>query len=117
MKSAMQKYKEFMDEPEEENYSKLEAIGEEAYQILCASRKKEKQRKRLEEILIETGISTEDYNLIKTGSRKRRLTEYKVRFIQAAIREQYTYNEIGKSIGMTDSAIHNILDRWAKITG
>lgn len=109
--NAMQKYRKFMDELEEENYSKLNAIGEEAYIILCSSKKEEKRRKRLEEILIETGISIEDYKLIKTGSRKRSLTEYKKKYIQAAIREGYTYSEIGESIGMTDSAIYNILER------
>lgn len=70
-------------------------------------------RKWLEEILIETGISTEDYKLIKIGSRKRRLTEYKIKYIQSAIREGYTYSEIGKSIGMTHSGIYNILERYS----
>jgi len=42
--SAKEKYKEFMDELEEENYSKLEAIGDEAYVVLCLSRKEENQR-------------------------------------------------------------------------
>lgn len=112
--NGIEKYKEFMSELEEENYSRSEAIGEEAYQILCRSRKEEKQRRRLEEILIGTGVAIEDYKLIKTGSRKRNLTGYKLNFIQEAIIEGYTYREIGKCIGMTDSGIHNILDRWGK---
>ncbi|WP_373000356.1 transposase [Lutispora sp.] len=114
--SAMQKYKEYMDEPEDGNYSRVNAIGEEAYQVMCLSRKEENQRKRLDEILIETGVSTEDYRLIKAGSRKRKLTGYKIQFIQAAIKERYTYSEIGKSIGMTDSGVQHILDRWGSET-
>jgi len=112
--SAIEEYKEFMDELEEENYSKLSSIGEEAYQIMCLNRREEKQRKRLDEILAETGVSTEYYNLIKTGSRKRKLAEYKIQFIQSAIQERYTYSEIGRFIGMTDSGIYNILDRREK---
>ncbi|MHB1392170.1 MAG: transposase [Clostridia bacterium] len=112
--SAIQKYKEFMDEPEETNYSKLDAIGEEAYVVLCSSRKEEKRRKRLDEILIETGIAMEDYNLVKAGSRKRRLTEYKIKYIRAAKEQHYTYIEIGKNIGMTDSGVQHILDKYDK---
>jgi len=114
--SAIDKYKEFMDELEVENYSKLGAIGDESYRIMCLSRREEKQRKGLDEILAETGVSTENYNLIKSGSRKRRLTKYKIQFIQAAIRERYTYSEIGRFIGMTDSGINNIIERWEKAT-
>lgn len=112
--SAIQKYKEFMDEPEEENYSKLDAIGDEAYVILCTSRKEEKKRKRLDEVLIETGITLEDYSLIKSGSRKRRLTEYKIKYTKAAIEQHYTYNEIGKNIGMTDSGIQHMIDKYSE---
>lgn len=85
-KSAVQKYKEFMDELEEENYSKLDTIGEEAYIVLCSSRKEGKQRKRLDEILFDTGITLSEYEQIKAGSRKRELTEYKLRYAIAARR-------------------------------
>lgn len=112
--SAIEKYKEFMDELETENYSKLGVIGEEAYRVMCLSRREEKQRKGLEEVLAETGVSEEYYNLIKSGSRKRSLTEYKIQFIQAAIQERYTYSEIGRFIGMTYSGIYNILERCEK---
>ena len=44
---AVEKYKEFMEEEETAEYSKLNAIGEEAYRILCESRK---------EILNEMGM-------------------------------------------------------------
>ena len=109
--SAIQKYKEFMDELEEMNYSKLDAIGEEAYQVMCSSRRGQKSRKRLDEILIETGITMGDYSLLKSGSRKRRLTEYKIKYIIAAIEQHYTYSEIGKNIGMTDSGIQHMIDK------
>ncbi|MGB7606731.1 MAG: hypothetical protein WBL93_14770 [Lutisporaceae bacterium] len=65
-----------MNESEEENYSKINAISDEAYIVIRSSKKEVKQRKELVEILKESGISEDDYyNLIKSGSRKRRLTE------------------------------------------
>jgi hypothetical protein len=76
--SAIEKYKEFIDEQEVENYSKLSEIGDEAYRVMCLSRREEKQRKGLDEILAGTGVSTEYCNLIKSGSRKRKLKDYKI---------------------------------------
>lgn len=77
--NAMEIYKEFMDEMEEENYSRLEAIGEEAYRIMCLSWKEGKPRKRLDEILFDTGVSLKEYEQIKAGLRKRVLTEKNLR--------------------------------------
>ncbi|KUO77472.1 MAG: hypothetical protein APF77_06320 [Clostridia bacterium BRH_c25] len=76
---AVKKYMEFMAVEEQDNYSKPNAIGEEAYCIMCESRKRVKQRKGLDEILIETGVSLDDYQKIKSASRKRALTEYKLK--------------------------------------
>lgn len=109
---AMEKYKEFMDEPEEENYSRLDAIGEEAYVVLCSSRKEEKQRKRLDEILFDTGVSITEYEQIKAGLRKRTLTEYKLRYAIAAKEQHYTLKQIGEHIGMTAVSVKNMLDRY-----
>jgi response regulator of citrate/malate metabolism len=109
---AIEKYKEFMEEAEETDYSKLNAIGDEAYRILCESRKEEKQRKRLDEILFETGISMIEYEMIKTGSRKRTLTEYKLKYAIAAKEQNYTLKEIGEHIGMTAVSVKNMLDRY-----
>lgn len=109
---AMQKYMEFMNEPEEENYSRLEAIGDEAYIALCSSRTEEKQRKRLDEILFDTGVTLTGYEQIKAGLRKRTLTEYKLRYAIGAIKQHYTLKEIGEHIGMTAVSVKNMLDRY-----
>jgi len=74
-KEAIKKYKECMEQEEETDYDNSKVIGEEAYQILCMTRKQIKQRKRLDEILIETGVSEEGYRLIKAGKRRMDLTE------------------------------------------
>lgn len=69
---AVEKYIKFMEVEEQDNYSKPNVIGEEAYRIMCESRKPVKQRKRLDEILMETGVSLDGYQKIKSASRKRR---------------------------------------------
>jgi len=108
---AVEKYKEFMEEKETTEYSKLNAIGEEAYRILCESRKEIEQRKRLDEILMETGVPWEYYQLVKAGSRKRILTEYKLKYAIAALEHHYTLREIGEHINMTSAAINDMLNR------
>lgn len=111
---ALKQYVEYMDEKEKEDYDNKTAIGDEAYIILCKTRKKVEQRKRLDEILIETEVSDKDFENIKKGSRKRNLTKYKIEYAKAAVELKYTYKEIGNNIGMTDTAIRNLLSRKDK---
>ena len=106
---AVKKYMELMTEKEEKDYSKEKIIGDEAYQLMCLSRKKTEERKRLDEILIETGISEEDYALVKSGSRKRRLTQYKLEYARAALALRYTYKEIAHNINITESSIKDMI--------
>jgi hypothetical protein len=113
--TAIEKYKEFMEEREETECSKLNAIGDESYRILCESKKEIKQRKRLDEILFETGIELREYELIKAGSWKRTLTEYKLRYAVAAVEHHYTLREIGEHIGMTAVSVKNMLDRYEEV--
>ena len=110
--AATEKYKEFMEEKEDTDYSKLNAIGDEAYRILCESKKEVKQRKRLDEILFDMGMDLTEYNQIKAGSRKRTLTKYKLSYTIAAIEHHYTLKEIGEHIGMTAVSVKNMLDRY-----
>ena len=104
-----------MNEEETVDYDKMNIIGDEAYQVLCISRKKERQRERLDEILADTVVSNEDYYLIKQGSRKRILTEYKFKFIKEAIKQHYTYQEIGQSIRISGNAVKDIINRYMNI--
>ena len=108
---AVKKYIELMTEKEEKDYSKEKIIGDEAYQLMCLSRRKTEERKRLDEILIETGISEEDYALVKSGSRKRRLTQYKLEYAKAALALRYTYKEIAHNINITESSVKDLIYR------
>lgn len=110
-KEAISKYQEYMKQEEQTDYDNIRAIGEEAYQIMCSTMKKAKQKKSLDEILIGLEISQETYELIKHGSRRRDLTIYKVNYLKAAQELNYTFEEMGHNIGITESAVRNILNR------
>ena len=106
---AVKKYTELMAEKEEKDYAEEKVIGDEAYQLMCLSRRKTEERKRLDEILIETGINDEDYELVKSGSRKSRLTQYKLEYTRAALALKYTYNEIAHNINITESSVKDMI--------
>lgn len=106
---AVKKYIDLMSVKEEEDYEKEKAIGDEAYQLMCLSRRKTEERKRLDEILIETGINEEDYALVKLGSRKRRLTKYKLEYARAALHLKYTYKEIAYNINIKESSVKDMV--------
>ncbi len=108
---ALKQYSAYMDEKENEDYDSKTAIGDEAYVVMCKVRKKVEQRKRLDEILIETGADDKGFAEIKNGSRKRSLTQYKLKYARAAVELKYTFKEIGSNISMTDTAIRNLLNR------
>lgn len=109
---AKETYIKFMDEEEAEDYSNLQSIGEDAYQIMCKSRKKVMYRKHLDEILAEQCTTIEEYELIKKGSRKRSLTPIKLQFVKAALELHYSYSEIGNKICMSASAVMDMLNRY-----
>lgn len=110
---AKERYIELMNEEELEDYSNLQSIGDDAYQIMCTSRRRIIQRKRLDEILAEACATMEEYELIKEGSRRRNLTPYKLQFVRAALELHYGYSEIGDKINMSASAVLDMLNRYS----
>ena len=111
---AVQKYINSLLEPAECKYYKDDALGTDEYKSSCKNREKIPARKRLDEILFDTGISIDDYTLVKSGSRKRRLSKFKFKYASVAKKSNYSYNEIGANIGMTDSGIKEMIDRNEK---
>ncbi|MBO8138802.1 MAG: transposase, partial [Desulfotomaculum sp.] len=109
--AAIEKYKEFMSFIEKNDYDNAEVIGDDAFEMATAPHKQVITRKRLDEILIETGVSMEDFKLIKNGSRKRHLVKYKVLYIQEALKHNYTYKETAGNIGISDAAAHKLLEK------
>ena len=78
---------------------------------MCSTMKKVEQKKRLDEILIGLGVSREIYELIKNGSRRRDLTIYKINYLKSALKLNYTYEEMGRNIGISESAARNMINR------
>lgn len=111
--SAINIYMELMRNSEEDkiDFEEKKIIGDVAYKIMMSTRKHQPVRKRLDEILIETGISLSEFELIKNGSRKRGLTKYKVEYIRKAIEENYTQREVGENIRISDAAVRDLLNK------
>ncbi|KUO77473.1 MAG: hypothetical protein APF77_06330 [Clostridia bacterium BRH_c25] len=109
---AVKQYIGFMREKEEQDFEKLKVIGDDAYQVMCKSRNKINERKPLDSILRETGISEEDYQLIKRGSRKRGLTVYKLAYARAALILKYTFKEIGRNINAAESSVKDLVYKY-----
>ncbi|MDD2482435.1 MAG: transposase [Lutispora sp.] len=115
---AIKLYREYMELEEDEEVKKYEEnkiIGDEPYQIMMSTRKHEIERMRLDEILASTGVSMEEFTLIKSGSRKRSLTKYKYEYIKNAIALKYTHREIGENINITDASVRGIFTKYTRI--
>jgi REP element-mobilizing transposase RayT len=108
-------YKKYMCEESKESqkeYEEKDVLGDEAYIIMTKTMGLRKQRKALQEILNETGINLEEKELLKQGSRSRRLTKYKLQYILSARQINYTLHEIGEFIGMDRGGIYNLIQRY-----
>lgn len=102
---ARQKYSLLMEQDEDSNIKKqiynVDVTIESEFQQKSFS----EGRKPLDKILIDTGVNQEDFGLIKSGSRKRRLTAAKVAYAKAAHIEGYSLEEIARLIGVSAVAI------------
>ncbi|NMB28200.1 MAG: hypothetical protein GX987_09155 [Tissierellia bacterium] len=111
---AIEKYIELMeedfidDEIMKDIYERSSIIGTDEFKRSIEDIE-EKDLSGLDRILRQACPSDEEVELIKKGSRKRYLTKYKRRYIELSKEEGYSYDEIGKNIGITGSAIRSIL--------
>ncbi|MEW6183089.1 MAG: hypothetical protein AB1500_07925, partial [Bacillota bacterium] len=105
---AIKKYQELMAEEDDSDYEKPDRIGDQSFMLAQRPWVKANERKRLDEILIDTGVSLDEYKLIKSGSRRRDLTRYKKLYVKAALEQRYTLKEIGGNIGLSDVAVYKL---------
>jgi putative transposase len=110
---AIKQYKEFMMEIDETDYSKEQYAGEEGFQLIAVHKVQVRVRKRLDEILADTGINEEGYRRIKAGSRRRDLTPYKIEYARKAYEYNYTLKEIGQHIKLSDTAVFKMINSQA----
>lgn len=107
---AVKQYKEFMQKIDDNSFIGKDSVGNEAFEMIVKAKEHVPVRKRLDEILTGTGVSMEDYELIKKGSRKRHLTGFKISYANKALKSNYTHKEIGKNINLSDAAISKLLN-------
>ena len=116
-KKALHKYSLFMAEKEldlSKEFEEVQLIGETKHQTVVQNNKAEDglsspKRKGLDYILKEAVPSLEEFQLIKEGSRSRKLTPYKKEYVRQARSERYTLEEIGNNISLSQVAILKML--------
>jgi putative transposase len=108
---AMTEYNILVDTPGDENFEDLASLGNEDLALIAEPKKAVPFKKSLDQILIDVGVDREQYRLIKSGSRKRMLQTYKLDYIQEAIKQGYTFEAIGKNIGLSASGVGKCMER------
>ncbi|MEA1960823.1 MAG: hypothetical protein U9N81_06010, partial [Bacillota bacterium] len=114
-KVALQEYSrlmEIVDEEQEKQIKEADYSGSEAFAMVVEPRKAVPPRKSLDEILLGTGLSIEEYEQVKAGSRKHSLQCFKAAYAQEASKQGYSMRsmrEIGIHIGLTDSAVNKYM--------
>lgn len=113
---AIKKYIDFMDG--EYSHRELHPDIFENMQVIGSSKFKEEmftenneEAMSLEEILREVCTSETEYDLIKSASRKRYLTDYKSEYVKRARKLHYSFADIGEYIGISDVAAIKLWER------
>jgi REP element-mobilizing transposase RayT len=106
---ACREYNLLMNVEDDIDWEKTPSIGDKAFSELVEPRPATSGRKALDEILFATGVDPEGFRGIKNGSRKRVLKPYKIAYAIEASRQGYTMMEIGRNIGVSDSAVEKYL--------
>jgi hypothetical protein len=109
-KTAIKQYREFMMKLDDTDYSKEQYIGEDGFELVAVPKKQVRERKRLDEILVETGVNSEGYHQFKAGSRRWNLTPYKIEYVKKAHEHNCTLKEIGQHIKLTGAAVFKLIN-------
>lgn len=112
---AITEYHKFMDDSqlEKENvFEEVKFIGDIEKDEQTINRELVlTKRKNLDDILVDVTKEQEIYMLIKSGSRKRKLTTYKQEYIQQALESNYTIKEIALSLSVSEVAIFKMNEK------
>lgn len=108
-KTAIRQYIKHMQEVEDFDYTNINKIGDESFNLIVEKKEQVNNRKRLNEILMDACSNLEEYELIKQGSRKRCLTQIKKSYIKSALALNYTLKEIGNNIKLSDAAVYKLI--------
>jgi len=111
--TALAEYEKFMDQTEQiirakDFFEEGEVIGEHV-QENNSSKNQDSKEYLLDEILRRVVENEDDFLMIKSGSRKRYLRDYKMNYVKAAVEAGYTFKEIGKNIGVSAEAANKMV--------
>lgn len=112
---AIIKYKQLMEGPPDdyktvyEELEQEEVIGKDEFKESMNQESEDKKTIHLDEILKSICPTLIDYKLIKEGSRKRYLIQYKYEYANEGLNQGYTMLEIGKNISISNTAVRKIL--------
>ena len=115
-KIALNEYKKFMDQ--KEVLQKQKDFYEEGSVIGDEDQKNDDRcsgcpgKETLDEILRRVVRSEEAFQLIKTGSRQRVLSDDKISYVKAAAEQGYTFKKIGNNIAISAVAANKIERLW-----
>ncbi|OPZ75613.1 MAG: Transposase IS200 like protein [Firmicutes bacterium ADurb.Bin456] len=104
---AVKGYADFMAVAEKDNcnYESSVDTGGVPEDNFCLEKEENFPRLSLDEVLLATGVNEQEFLLIKSGSRHRNLTAYKLAYAVEALKLNYTLRAIGKNIKVSDAAI------------
>ena len=111
-RTAIEQYIHMMRIEEDVQYDTPNLIGDKVFIDSFKDKSKgdedvqdNQQRRSLDDILKDVCESDTDFEMIKTGSRKRSYAPVKSRYVKVAVRDGYSYKEIGTNINISDSAV------------
>ncbi len=105
-KYAANEYLRLIKDETVADYDQINAIGKNSQKVLIDDLNC--REKPLDAILKETGLSEEEFTLVKEGTRKRDLKPYKLEYIKKACRQGYTLKEIADNINISITAVHKL---------
>ena len=110
--TAIEQYIRMMRIEEDVQYDCAKIIGDEKFVDSLKNKDDaeqedhtKKSRRPLDDILKTVCGNENEFELIKTGSRKRCYAPIKSKYIKEAVKDGYSYKEIGNNISMSDSAV------------
>ncbi|MEW6273868.1 MAG: transposase [Bacillota bacterium] len=108
---AFKKYVLLMEQDDERDLENFSFDGRESLALKVEPGQTVTPRKQLDEILMATGVNMEEFAQIKSGSRKRTLMPYKVRYVREALAQGYALQEVGENIGISAAAVYKLSAR------
>jgi len=107
---SFEKYCQLMDQEDDLGNAEIKTAKNRVKEDRSQIKKSKRSRKPLDEILKETGVSQEELETIKKGSRVRKLTLIKTLYAKSAWEQGYSLKEIADHIGVSPVAVFKYIN-------